>query len=169
MAVRSRRLVARPGRRVSNVSWGGLEIIPTTLAVDTKVILGSFVLSGQFDETALRVRGNLTYSSDQVATLERPQAAVGMVVVSEDAFTVGISAVPGPVTDIGNDGWFMWQALAAFFDTGGDNVPFNFPIDQKGKRIVREGSRIVVVAEGSTTTTAGIIWGYLRLLGMFRS
>jgi len=170
VAARVRRTVTTRSRHQRNVSWGGLEIIPTTIVIDTKIILGSFVLATQFDETVLRVRGGFMVSSDQVATLERPQGAVGMIVVSEDAFATGIGAVPGPVTDIGNDGWFMWQPLTAFFDTGGDNVPHYFEIDSKAKRIVREGSRIVVVAEGSAGGTQGMImWGYLRVLGMFRS
>jgi len=165
------RLAPRPFQsRQRNVSWGGLQIAPTTIVAATKVILGSFVLATQFDETVLRIRGVLSVSSDQEAALERPQCAVGMIVVSEDAFATGIGALPGPTSDIDNDGWFFWQALCGFVDPVGA-VGFNYIIDNKGKRIVRQGSRIAVIGEGGVSPVAdgNVVWGYLRLLAMFRS
>ncbi len=166
----ARRLVSsrRPFvRRQSNVSWGGIQIALTSIPLATKVILGSFVSATQFDETILRTRGSLLFVG---AANAQSIMAIGMIVVSEDAFATGIGAIPGPVSDIGNDGWFYWQALVQ----GADAVSHPggiFNVDNKGKRIVREGSRIAIIGEGaaSPATGAGLVTGYLRVLGMFRS
>ena len=158
-------------RRQSNVSWGGFQVPATVIPVETKLILGSFILATQFDETVLRVRGEIMATSDQTALLERAEGALGMIVVSEDAFAAGISAVPGPVSDIGNDGWFLWQAYTTYFDLIQGMTPHFITIDSKAKRIIREGSRIAVVAEGAASpeATACIVQGYFRVLSMFRS
>ena len=163
---------ARVQRRpVRNYAWGGISIPQTVIPVETKVILGSFILSTQFDETVVRVRGQLVCISDQIGTLEAASAAIGMIIVSEDAFAAGIGSVPGPVSDIGNDEWFMWQPLSSYFDliAGGD--PLFQTIDSKAKRIVREGSRVAVVAEGAASpeVTAMRFSGHLRVLSLFRS
>ncbi len=151
-------------RRVQNLSWAGLQIPATSLGVDTKVILGSFVLGTEFDETMMRLRGVWLYIG---AANAASQAAVGMIVVSDDAFTVGISAIPGPISDIDNDGWVYWQGLVQGFDAV-SHVPGVFDIDNKGKRVVRQGSRIALIAEGGSVGV-GLIRGFVRLLAMFRS
>ncbi len=160
------------GRRpVRNMSWAGAQFPLTVIPVATKVILGSFVASTEWDETVTRVRGQVVYLSDQIGTLEAPIAAIGMIVVSEDAFAAGIAAIPGPVSDIGNDGWFMWQAMTGYFDliAGGD--PNFINIDSKAKRIVQQGWRVVIMAEGAIapSTEGGRLTGFLRVLSQFRT
>ena len=159
-------------RKTQNLSWAGIEIAPTVIAASTKVILGSFVLTTEWDETIMRSRGMVVWISDQLAAIETPTAALGMIVVSEDAFTVGISAIPGPVTDISFDEWFFWQPMVAYADNGNTGKPPNYiSFDQKGKRIVRQGNRVVIIAEGqdAAASEGGMIAGYMRILGMFRS
>ena len=160
-----------PVKRVRNYAWGGFQIPTTVIPVETKVILGSFILSTQWDETVTRTRGQLTVTSDQIAAVEVSMGAFGMIVVSDDAFTAGIGSVPGPVSDIGNDGWFVWQPLATYFDLIGGRVPLYQTIDSKAKRIVREGSRVLVIAEGGASPQVeGLrVGGYMRQLGLFRS
>ena len=92
-----------PERKVANLSWTGLEIDATIIAATAKVLLGSFVLSGDFDETVTRSRGAMMVRSDQSAASETQIGAMGMIVVSDDAFAAGITALPGPATDVGND------------------------------------------------------------------
>ena len=158
-------------RPVRNYAWGGFSIPTTVVPVETKVILGSFILSTQFDETVVRTRGQISTISDQIATLEIATAAIGMIVVSEDAFAAGIGSVPGPVSDIGNDEWLLWQGLNSYFDliAGGDAVIQ--VLDSKAKRIVREGNRVAVVVEGAASpeTTSMRVTGHIRVLSLFRS
>jgi len=172
MASARRRSFVTRASRTRNMAWGGIQVPPTTLAADTKVILGSFVLSTQFDETVLRTRGGFMVHALLTTPPNLAIAAVGMIVVSEDAFAAGIGSVPGPITDIGNDEWFFWQPLANTFDAaGGLGGGTWYEFDQKGKRIVREGNRIVLVAEGVITpgTETLTVAGFVRILGMFRS
>ena len=116
--------------------------------------------------------GGVNVSSDQFIALESPVGAVGMIIVSEDAFAAGIGSIPGPVSDIGNDGWFFWTSLAVTFDaSGGNGGGAWFEFDSKGKRIVHQGQRVVIVAEGAAApAVAGYaLAGFIRLLAKFRS
>ncbi len=167
-----RRSFAPRQRKTQNLSWAGIEIAPTIIAASAKVVLGSFILSTEWDETIMRSRGEVVYTSDQVAAIETPTSALGMMVVSEDAFAAGVGAgaLPGPVTDISFDEWFFWLPLTGYADSSGKQPNF-ISFDQKGKRIVRQGSRVMVMAEGqdAAASQGGFLAGYIRILGMFRS
>jgi len=79
-----------------------------------------------------------------------------MLVVTNNALAVGITAVPGPVTDVADDGWFVYQPflyetieLTAVGSRLG-NAPLMF--DSKAKRRVGEGSVIALVVENAHAT-----------------
>ena len=168
MAARRSRVFV-PRRRVSNMTWAGLfPVSPQTVPAATKLLLGSFVLSGDFDETITRSRGAVTWASDQVASTEFPTGALGLIVVSEDAFTVGISAIPDPVSDVDNDGWLLWVPLTVA-QRGGELTPLNKDFDSKGQRIVRDGSRVVLVVANASGTEGAQLALAIRVLGRFRS
>ena len=58
--------------------------------------------------TLVRTRGELlVYLSSVNVALDGMKVAVGICIVSENAFNVGIMAIPQPLTDIGWDGW-LW-------------------------------------------------------------
>jgi len=158
-------------RKVRNLNWAGFTFAATTIAADASVVLGSFVSSGGSDETVVRIRGLILCRSDQLAAPEIPLAAVGMAIVSEDAFTAGIGAgaLPRPIQDIGTDHWMMWQAVGAYADsTAGATQLGIFQIDQKGQRIIHSGSRLAVIAQCDSTTGV-IIRGAFRALGLLRT
>ena len=162
-------------RRVPNRSWTGIANATfTNVPAASKVLLGSFSLSNpNIDETLLRTIGLLAVKTDQAAQTEQQQGAFGIIVVSDAAIAVGITAIPGPVTDIEDDGWVVYVPIqqnfllvtGAGFDTAG-SVQYHF--DMKGKRKTQEGERLALVVENAQATHAFDIALGLRILSMVR-
>ncbi len=163
----SRFLTSRPNR-----TWAGtLSTAGVTVASTTKVLIGTFTLNNAgIDETALRTVGKLAVSSDQTAASEVITGALGMIVVTDQAATIGITAIPGPVTDASDDGWFLYvpisqRILVATAVGLGESVGYAF--DSKAKRVVHDGTRIAIVIENATTS-AFIANLAIRLLSQVR-
>ena len=128
-------------KRVTNMSWTGfVQPALQALPAASKVIVGSFVLDTAFDETLLRTRGAMLFNSDQIAAGEEVIGALGMILVSEDAFAAGIASIPSPVNDIDNDGWVLWHPVVNQFRATQSSQQVISHFDSKAKRIVRQGS-----------------------------
>ena len=157
----------------SNKSWSGLAINEQVIAGNTKVVLGTFVLSNAgIDETLLRAVGVFAIRSDQAVATEAIQGAIGIVRVSTRAVAVGATAIPGSVTDIAFDGFSLFIGIAQTFvfadATGFTNqgsVQYHF--DSKAKRVTHDGDALALVVENSAA--AGFqISGVIRTLSMVR-
>ena len=78
-----------------------------------------------------------------------------MCVVSDQAFAIGATAIPTPITDADSDLWIMHQYFAAPFTfgsgTGFSNVSETFTFDSKAMRKVPEGSRLIWSVEVGST------------------
>ncbi len=155
----------------SNKGWAGVEIAEQTIAGNTAILLTTLVLSNPgIDETHLRALGTFFIASDQGATSENQVGALGMIVVSTQAISVGITAIPHPVTDINDDGWFWHMPFASRLEIG-DNTSARYSpmyhMDSKAKRVVHDGESIALVVENATAQGI-IIGGILRVLSMVR-
>ena len=108
--------------------------------------------------TLVRVRGSLTTWLEVVTAIGDGFARVGFGLcnVSENAFNIGVTAVPTPLTDIGWDGW-LWHALVAPLiglsvteaDNRGPLGQVRLEIDSKAMRKTRSSDVLVGVAEVS--------------------
>ena len=104
-----------------------------------------------FDEvTLVRTRGYLFVQSDQVAAREEAFGALGMCVVKDPAAAVGGTSLPGPLTEMGDDIWFLWQPWACDHDTLG-NQAYSMVFDSKAQRKFVPGETIVVQMENSAS------------------
>ena len=108
--------------------------------------------------TIVRIRGELSLYLSVVTTVFDgfQRWAAGICIVSENAATVGVTAIPASLTDIGWDGW-MWHHSAAGmagFSTAetGQSVmeAVRIPIDTKAMRKLRETDVVVGVIEMGT-------------------
>ena len=149
----------RARNRTPNRAWAGLIATGyTTIAPSTKVLLGSIILSNaNIDETILRTVGVLGVMSDQQAASEDIIGAVGFIRVSDTALAAGVASVPGPVTDVADDGWFVYIPIAqsvAFQSAVGVNYDFatQYNFDSKAKRRIEEGMSIAIVAENASAS-----------------
>jgi len=166
---RIRQLRSRPPNR----SWGASNsTAATAVAAGTKVLLGTFVLSNpNIDETVLRTVGMVGVGSDQTAASELQLGAFGLVVVNDLAIAAGAASVPGPITDGGDDGWFVYvpfvQELRFLSGSGFDPHVINqYSFDSKAKRKIQEGSTIAVMVENAHATHAFQFFFGFRMLTM---
>ncbi len=169
----ARRLQAQHRRSPSNKTWTGLSASAYTLVnASSKVLLGSFSLSNPgIDETLLRVRGMFSVKSDQVATSEDQLGSIGMILVTDTALGVGITAIPGPSADDDDDGWFIHSYFAQHFHlltAAGfvNDLAKSYPFESKAKRKVHDGNSIAIVAENTHATHALSIAVQFRVLSM---
>ena len=116
--------------------------------------------------------GLLTIRSDQESADENQHGAIGMIVVSDQAISVGVTAVPHPIADGADDGWFMFQPFSqrfSFLDATGvqSHMVTQYMIDSKAKRVVHDGQSIALVIEN--VSTIGLTFGFvLRTLSQVR-
>jgi len=161
------RLPARqPTNWARGFSTGGNYV---TVAAGTKVLLGSFLPLAGINETIRRTRGVFSVKSDQVTVAETQSGAFGMVVVTDAALAIGITAIPGPVTDAGDDGWFVWEPFFRFGapagsgpDPGGESAIF---VDSKAMRKLPDGFSAAIVVENANATFGFDVGFGLALLG----
>ena len=109
--------------------------------------------------TILRTRFDVEYASDQSAASEFPTCALGLIVVSDQASAIGVTAVPKP--DANSDGdFFVWQgmhtSLGFFSSVGilGSEFGRRYEIDSKAMRKVGANQDLAVVVENLTAVGA---------------
>ena len=156
MATRSRRgFVPRRARRAAP-AWGFIQITQTNVAASAKLLLGSFILSNPpLGETILRVRARISVQSDQVIAQEFQIGAFGMILVTDTALGIGLSAIPGPADDGGDDGWFVHQAIVQQSFSASQPNPVVYDIDSKAMRKTEDGYSIAIMVENSALAGAG--------------
>jgi len=162
-------------RRTPNRGWAGsVASVGTSIAANSRVLLSSFALDNDgIDETILRVVGSFGIASDQVAASELQLGAVGMCVVTDAAVAVGITALPDPVTDAGDDVWFFYKSFSFSFEVISavgirPDMTHMLEFDQKAKRIVHSGQSVVIVASNAHATNGYNISFNSRILSMVR-
>ena len=137
-----------------------------------KVLFTTFTLLNQnIDETILRTVGRLAVSSNQAAASEFQIGAFGAIIVSDAAVAVGVTAIPGPVTDSADDGWFLYVPIvqAMEFGTGvglHPNWATGYDFDSKARRRIQEGEQIAFMVENGSAAHAFEIAAVIRMLTM---
>ncbi len=167
MARRSRVGFAPRTRKRAAPAWGFLGATSTAaVAADSKVLLGSFVLSNPpLGETILRTRAQLWVSSDQDSVIENQIGAFGMIVVTDRAIAAGAASIPGPYTDGGDDGWFVHQPFVQRNAASGVVTSgVIYEIDSKAMRKVEDGGEIAVMVENASVTHGILVIFAVRLL-----
>ena len=153
----------------SNKNWAGTSQELISVTSGSKVLLGVFQLSAEgIDETILRTVGQLTCRS--TGNTGFFQGAFGMIQVSDTAVAEGIAAIPSPLFDIGDDGWFIFAPITSDEEAGGtdklDGRSVDF--DSKAKRIVHGGQATAMVFELSAGSNDIRLSLVIRMLAMVR-
>ena len=125
----------------------------------TKRALGTGITVVTDGNTIVRIRGRLSYWIEvaNVNAAGFESHAVGLCVITEDAFDIGPTAIPGPVTDDEWDGW-MWHSwletaiapATANIDFSGGGAVHHEVIDTKAMRKFTDNSALVLMWEGLT-------------------
>ena len=158
MARRGSRFIRGP-RRATDWGASSVQSSKVNIAAASAVLDEVFVpiVGG---ETLIRTRGALAYSSDQAIATETQVGAFGICVVTAQAVSVGITAIPHPATDAAWGGWLYHQFLQRVFRFGtavGMEPDFmhQIEVDSKAMRKVDEDERLITVWE-NTSSTHGI-------------
>jgi len=147
--------IFRGGRSVRETAWVNIATTSTGLAPSTGVLFSGFSAAalGLRPFTIVRVRGWLSLSSDQSIAVETYAGSLGMAVVSDQAFAIGVTAVPTPQTDKDSDLWFVYEELAgtiiAVTSTGIDGGTVSKAFDSRAMRKVEDGQDVAIVVEGA--------------------
>ena len=102
----------RSGKRANRAWVGAFSVGIVNIPANSAVLISSFALSNPgIDETVLRTVGSIYVASDQTAANEAQLGAFGLILVTDQALSVGITAIPDPITDINDDGWFVYVPI----------------------------------------------------------
>ena len=143
-----------PARSRRPVTWGQGPIdAGATISATGKTLWSSAVsLQVEAEATIVRTRGAGQFILKTASAAGDGFAVgVGFAVVTEVAHTLGVTALPGPLTDIDWDGWLFHavgfiQAITATLADGvnGPIASLRYVIDSKGMRKWDAGAEVLV-------------------------
>ena len=168
---RGRRGFVPRARKVVNYTWTGF-FTPTTVTVApaSKALIGTFTspAGAQFDQTVVRTRARLLVTSNQTSVIEDQVGGLGLIKVTDIALGVGAASIPGPLTDIADDGWFVYQGIVSRGLLAGNANPM-YDIDSQAQRIIPDGYGVAVMYENGNALDSVHLMLVIRLLSRFRS
>ena len=148
----SRGNIRAPQRQIANFAiTAELDGLVTSSAATVK---GAFTVGLALTEAAatlVRTRGMLAVRVAAAAAGNSiTRGALGMIVVSQDAFDIGLTALPGPLSDSQND-WFLWVPFTLMHDDQLAEFDSKFvasvPFDSRGMRKLKFGDVLAAVLE----------------------
>ena len=149
---------AAPRRQIFNQAITG-EVDAGVPVVGTVKVLGTIgVAIGEAPVTLVRTRGHwkirpATFSG----AVQIIRAALGLIVVSADAFAIGVTAMPGPIDNAEND-WIVWSPLALSVPAAaitGQLSDADAVIDSRGMRKLKGGDVLAVVIDVVSDVAGG--------------
>ena len=154
----SRRRDSIARRKVTWTAGPGGILSPASTTVS---LFGTSQQATLDDQTIIRTRGELLLSLLTAAAAQQGfQWAFGICIVSENAFGVGVTAVPAPLADVAWDGWYVHHqgALKAGTATpaqeASDGTVNRLIIDSKAMRKIHFSDVVVAVLETVEVGTA---------------
>ena len=159
-----------PRKARRNLEWIGTaeaSVTWQTVAAGAKLLGLIFPITSP--GTILRTRGLLQIRSDQIVATENIMGAFGMAVVSTDAADAGAASIPGPMSDPGWSGWFVFEMFSDVlkFQSGigfQSNYPQTRMLDGKAMRKVNANDTIVVVYESGANSLGVNVLANIRML-----
>jgi len=148
---------AQGGGRRMQARWGNV-MVETRAVGSAGATLGATTIGAAALTrlTIARIRGSAFCHLDAGAALDSMQVALGLIVVKDEAFTVGgVTSMPGPFTDI-EQSWIwhhiftMGPAVVAADDGADISRNDRVIIDSKGQRKIQEGDVLAFVWESET-------------------
>ena len=121
------------------------------VGADASVLQQSFAGTGGEEVTIVRTRGVLSIVPAVFTADIEIVGAMGMGIVSQQAFVAGAGSIPAPYTDANWEGWFVHQFFSYRFEfiTGAGVILIDHKdtIDSKAMRKLKDDDVIVVMVE----------------------
>ena len=117
------------------------------------IILNSFTPSAanMVRPTITRSRGSFGIRPASAGTDQAIIGVLGICVVTTVAFTAGVASVPGPFSDAGWNGWFVWEPFSNFLEVTTDIGRFlgswERLVDSKAMRRIGDEDTMITVVE----------------------
>ena len=128
----------------------------TNLSANAAFIVGLGLQSVLSETTLVRTRGSLLFHlTSSAAVGDAFIGAVGIGLVSDQAFAIGATAVPMPVSEAKDERW-IWHHWLNIVESGaGDAAPAQrIEIDSKAMRKFTDSDRLYMAVEVTETGTA---------------
>ena len=161
-------LMPRRSGRKTDYQWANVLVFGELrgAAVDAKVTGdNSLALITGARSTIMRIRGEVWVGADPDGAGNASIVGVGLILVNNDALAIGVTAIPGPLLDIGSS--WIWHTTFNLFS--GDAIAQDFfdisqnarrEIDSKAMRKFEPNMSLVFVAENQTNGGAAVWdWG----------
>ena len=157
-----------PRRQTEWLSLAAPDVL-TTLNPNSKIQFSTGLTTDEVNKlpfTITRTIGLLTVKSDQVALQENTNGAIGICVVSARALTVGITALPDPLTEANADFWFVFQPWSVVREVSNNSGTMSWikMFDSKAQRKVEEGDQLAFICANSNSGAAIQFGVQLRML-----
>ncbi len=165
--------IRRNGVMRRETLWLATSQIQAAIATaDTAVqlfVFSSAFLSASVPFTIVRSRGLIFMHSDQGSATEDQEIAFGIAVVSDQANSIGVTAVPTPVADAGSDLWFVYETLFSQIRVTSaigfsESLGRERIIDSKAMRKVEDGQNISAVVETGPNSEGVATSTFMRFL-----
>ena len=166
--------MARPrnqGKTITAKGWLGVTNSGVPVTSVQAAIISIANIEGQVRETILRSRGEVLLQATPDAATDSDVYGFGLIVVHSNAVTIGTTALPGPIADIGADWlWHRFVPMDAVTLTAADPnaraVVSRFELDSKAMRKIAPDHTLVLMAEsGGVFASAAVSVGLRVLLG----
>ena len=164
---RTHQFPRRSGGNRRHVAWSaGPRGATGSLTASGRSLFPVGTTAGEDDLTLIRTRGELQVSLLAASAAgEGIQWALGLCNVTQNAFGIGVTAVPDPIEDAGWDGWFVHEEGVLF---ARDATPLDDPatlihrtIDSKAMRKTHRTDTLIAVfglaESGAVTVRADLI------------
>ncbi len=152
----------RRARLASQWDFAGDSVLTTLIPGASTIPFG---FAANTDITLLRSHLSVWIQTDQTAALEEQMVAVGLIIVSDKAFALGVTAVPLPFTNGTDDGWVLHKSIyqASAGSLNGMTPPVTY-VDSKGMRKFQDGETLALVIENHHATFSATVVASLRVL-----
>jgi len=131
-----RRTGGRRGPRRQSI-WQGSNGSAENVALGTRNVFALVDVNANatfVDGTAVRIRGMWSARTDVATSLASGRVFAGAMVVTLDAFNIGITALPIPSVDTAAD-WMYWTGLPLIGDGGSSLNDLKYiPVDNRAMR-----------------------------------
>ena len=137
-------------------SWGfgpGSSATAALTAAGQQILGNGVVLTLEDVVTLVRLRGNLQVFLTSVAAAgEGFHGAVGVAIINTQAFAIGATAIPGPLSEMEWHGWlyhrlFDLHSTSATVGNSAAGAYFNLEVDSKAMRKWSANETLVAMVE----------------------
>jgi len=148
-----------PSRRLTAWTEGPGGSVPVGLSASGSAILGAGVTPNVEGLTIVRTRGDVEIVLRLAGAAEGFTGAIGLCLVTDEAFAIGITAMPTPVSDMDDELWFYHRffslhAGAVTATAALARIALNWEVDSRAMRKQPVGMTCAAVIEVTELPTA---------------